>query len=116
MPFRPLPVFGIEIEIFVKLKRKVASDLLSRRRSRRGIPAHWQGWEFFLSNRSTNEDRIRKQRSRVRAVIEHLFKEALGQSSGWKATTDASLKESDLTVPPESSRWCKPPAQFSPMA
>ncbi len=115
LPFRPLPVFGIEIEIFVKLKRTVTSDLLSRMNSRGGIPAHWLGWEFNLSNRSTDEDRIRKQRSRVGAVIERLINEALGQSSGWKATTDASLRESDLTVPPESTSWCKSPTQFPPI-
>jgi hypothetical protein len=108
-PFRPLPVFKIEIEIFVKVKRKVVPGPLNRMRTGGGLHAGWAGWDFDLSDRSTDADRLNKQRSRVAAVIKGLINESQNHNSGWESwdvTTDVALRESKLTVPPDRTSWC----------
>ncbi|KAK3300597.1 uncharacterized protein B0H64DRAFT_448907 [Chaetomium fimeti] len=71
----PKPIFGVEIEIFVKVKKAVQRDVEAYRSS---LPAHWRQWDFDLSNRSSSLTRVGAQRV---------------------------LKESQLSVAPEADLW-----------
>ncbi len=113
----PKPIFGIEIEIFVKVKRNVEYDVLEYRAQRARLPAHWQQWDFDLSNAQAQSiQQMTKQaiqRNYVKAALSALISQSLGNNSGWKVVSDASLTEWKLSVPPDARRWCQsPPSQF----
>lgn len=103
----PKPIFGVEIEIFVKVKRDVQRDV---ERYRGSLPFHWREWDFNLSNRSTDSYKTGKQRICVKTALSALIKESLG-SNGWKCVGDASLSEYKMREAPEADLWCK---SFSP--
>ncbi|EAQ93060.1 predicted protein [Chaetomium globosum CBS 148.51] len=71
----PKPIFGVEIEIFVKVKRDVQRDV---ERYRGSLPLHWREWDFNLSNRSTDNYKTGKQRICVKTALSALIKESLG--------------------------------------
>jgi hypothetical protein len=104
MPSAAKPIFGIEIEIFVKVKRDVQRDV---ERSRGSLPHHWREWDFELSNRSTDSYKTGKQRICVKTALSALITESLGSNHGWKCVGDASLSEYKITQAPESDLWCK---------
>ncbi|KAH6650506.1 hypothetical protein F5144DRAFT_625529 [Chaetomium tenue] len=97
----PKPIFGIEIEIFVKVKRDVQRDV---ERYRGSLPLHWREWDFNLSNRSTDNYKTTKQRVCVKTALSALIKESLG-SNGWKCVGDASLSEWKMREAPEPDLW-----------
>lgn len=105
------PIFGLEIEVFVKVKPEVERDVLEYRRDGEPLPLHWQTWDFDLSNKkppSTEYAIVQaRQRARVKSALSALIQEALGRRAGWKVVGDASLQEWRLTQAPDSSRWCK---------
>ncbi len=109
----PRPIFGIEIEIFVKVKRAVEDDVIRARNRRALLPAFWQQWDFDLSNAmaTTRPTLIKQmqQRNAVKAALTSCINDALGHNSGWKVVGDASLQEHRLTVPPDARYWCKIP-------
>ena len=110
MPPAPKPIFGVEIEIFVKVKRDVQRDV---ERHHGSLPLHWREWDFNLSNRSTDSYKTGKQRVCVKTALSALISEALGSSHGWKCVGDASLSEYKITQAPESDLWCKSPSLSS---
>ncbi|KAK4133221.1 hypothetical protein BT67DRAFT_59864 [Trichocladium antarcticum] len=95
----PSPLFGIEIEIFVKVKDRVQAKVLHKlasRGERASVPEHWQKWDFDLSNNSKVLAKKEAQRLVVGQAIEAAIKKALGDKHGWTCEPDASLKERDL--------------------
>jgi hypothetical protein len=109
----PKPIFGLEIEIFVKVKREVKEDVLGYRYEGLGerLPVHWQAWDFDLVNSKPNRDngygpRQARQRQCVKMALTALIKDALGARSGWKCVGDASLKEWRLKDAPDPKHWC----------
>lgn len=103
----PQPLFGLEIEIFVKLRPEVERAIYTQRQQ--GVQLdeeYWQNWNFALSNGQGNQPLKEKQRECVGQAIEALIEAALGPSHGWSCEADASLKEWALTEPPEPRKWC----------
>jgi hypothetical protein len=109
----PKPIFGVEIEIFVKVKPAVANDVGHYRASGAALPQHWRDWNFRLSNaRPENVAEAlaqARQRNHVKSALTALITDALGRRAGWKVVGDASLQEWKLTAPPDPRRWCKSP-------
>lgn len=107
----PKPIFGIEIEIFVKVKRDVERDVQNYRSRGSPLPTHWQEWSFSLTNdQPTSTDtmnRQQRQRACVKLALTSLINDALGRNHGWKCVGDASLSEWKLKEAPESDLWCK---------
>lgn len=97
------PVFGLEIEIFVKIKRSIQVEV---QRHRQQLPPYWQNWDFGLSNRTEDPVKLAHQRTCVKMAILSLIDQALGEGSGWTVVSDASLKESELRAPVENNLWC----------
>ncbi len=101
------PLFGLEIEIFVKLRPEIEEALLAQRQRReRPDEDYWQKWDFELSNLRGNQDEKDLQRKCVGQAIEALIERVLGPTHGWKCEPDASLKEYYLTEPPHPRKWC----------
>ncbi len=109
----PRPIFGIEIEVFVKVKRAVEDDVIRARNRGSQLPDFWRIWDFDLSNAegSSRATLVKQfqQRNCVKAALTSCINDALGHNSGWKVVGDASLKEHKLTVPPDARHWCKTP-------
>ena len=116
----PRPIFGIEIEIFVKVKRAVEDDVIRARERRALLPGFWQQWDFDLSNAATTSRttliKQMQQRNHVKAALTSCINDALGHNSGWKVVGDASLQEHRLSVAPDARRWCKAPPSPPPFA
>jgi len=115
----PKPIFGLEIEIFVKVKPEVKSDVLGYRYDGLAgqLPAYWQAWDFDLVNdkptsRNGYGPRQAQQRQCVKMALAALIKDALGAKSGWKCVGDASLQEWQLKQAPDAEHWCKSPFCF----
>ncbi|KAK3299453.1 putative amidoligase enzyme-domain-containing protein [Chaetomium fimeti] len=105
-PPGPKPLFGLEIEIFVKLRPELERAIIQRRREGHQLDEeHWRNWDFTLSNGTGNQLQKEKQRECVGQAIEALIETALGPSHGWSCEADASLKEYKLTQPPEPLKW-----------
>ena len=107
----PKPIFGLEIEVFVKVKPEVERDVLEYQYSGVQLPPYWQTWDFDLTNSKPPDknyaSRQAQQRTCVKMALSALITGALGSSSGWKCVGDASLQEWRLKQPPQSDRWCK---------
>lgn len=113
-PFEPKPIFGIEIEIFVKVKQDVRLAVLRKRGRGEPQPDCWKKWNFNLSNRISWQDkRAKDQRKCVQGAIEILIQQALGETTKWKAESDSSLKEDALVEPPDPTKWCQCRFQFA---
>ncbi|EAQ90457.1 predicted protein [Chaetomium globosum CBS 148.51] len=102
----PKPLFGVEIEIFVKLRPELERAIYTRRqRGEQLDEEYWRNWNFALSNEKGNQPLKDKQRECVGQAIEALIEGALGPNHHWKCEPDASLKEWALTEPPEPRKW-----------
>ncbi|KAK3304164.1 uncharacterized protein B0T15DRAFT_398996 [Chaetomium strumarium] len=108
------PYFGVEIEIFVKLRDGLEQRLKDIHHDRyngrayQNLPAYYQQWNFTLSNAADNGSREiaeqkAKQRLCVGLAVEHLIKEVLGKNNGWACKPDASLRE--FEIKDAESRW-----------
>jgi hypothetical protein len=112
------PIFGVEIEVFVKIKPQVKANILNFRSSANAaeLPDFLWEWDFNLSNEQPPNKtcdlarRQAQQRKNVKMNLSALISEALGPDSGWKCVGDASLKEWQLDQPPEPRSWCKSPS------
>ena len=107
-PAGPKPLFGVEIEIYVKVHSAVEQKMW-----RRGIddpfnlPEYWLEWDFSLENGQGEQERKEEQRGRVGRAIMAIIDRTLGPDSGWSCESDASLKEWQLTQPPDPRKWCR---------
>ncbi|KAK4236517.1 hypothetical protein C8A03DRAFT_16829 [Achaetomium macrosporum] len=100
------PIFGVEIEIFVRLKPSVEEWILCKRRNGDPLPYHWRHWDNTLLNNSSDRSRKSAQRALVGSAIKELISQELGsQDLGWSCEPDASLNEEKLTVPPDPRKW-----------
>ncbi|KAK3300717.1 putative amidoligase enzyme-domain-containing protein [Chaetomium fimeti] len=105
-PPAPKPLFGVEIEIYVKIKSSLADRIRERRyRDRATIQKYWLDWEFDLENGQGNLERKAKQRECVGQAIREIIDITLGDNHGWTCESDASLKEWALTAPPNPRKW-----------
>jgi hypothetical protein len=100
-------MFGIEIEIFVKLKASIESSIRAKRRSREPVPKYFEDWRDDLGN-DTQDIKLRiQQRICVGKCIKALIARELGANNhGWRAEIDGTLHQEELTVPPEPRKWC----------
>ncbi|EAQ83956.1 predicted protein [Chaetomium globosum CBS 148.51] len=99
------PWFGIEIEIFVKLRDSVKKTVKDRIKNRKRVSKFFEKWQFDLPNSEGNLDKKDKQRKYVGQAIEAILDQTFGDGHGWKCTADASLKEYKLTLPPKPREW-----------
>lgn len=120
------PHFGIEIEIFVKVKPHVKADVLDKKRKNKKagskdkkyeIKPYLESWDFDLSNEAAGDFHATKkigQRKRAALAIKSCIKRVLGKDHGWECVYDQSLKEWQLSgpEPPEPRKWCKSGEDF----
>lgn len=103
----PLPLFGVEIEIYVKLHKDLEEKIRERRyRDANTMPLYWLEWDFDLQNGQGNVERKAKQRECVGKAVREIIDVTLGTGHGWTCESDASLKEWALTEPPDVRKWC----------
>ena len=103
------PWFGIEIEIFVKLRDSVKKTIKERLKKKKKVAKCFEKWQWDLSNEQGNQDKKKKQRKYVGEAITGILDVALGDKHGWTCMADESLKEFALNVPPKPRDWCKFP-------
>lgn len=103
----PSPYLGIEIEIFVRVKTFVQTQVLSKRRRRELQPRHWEQWDFELDNNRGSEAEKGRQRGLVCQAIKEVIDKALSPRHGRRCKTDASLKEWLLAELVEPRKRCK---------
>ncbi|EAQ86558.1 predicted protein [Chaetomium globosum CBS 148.51] len=102
----PRPLFGVEIEIFVRLLPHVENAIdEASLRDPRSLPSYWRDWDPTLPNNSRDLGAKQDQRECVGAAIKAIIDAALGPRNGWKCESDASLKEYKLTEPPHLRKW-----------
>ena len=106
-----LPIFGVEIEIYVKLIPEFEVKAAEMRRSSPDlIPEHWRQWDFELRNNypndQTNIERALSHRWAVGKAIEECIYNMLGCGNGWRCEIEQSLMEWELRVPPDPRKWC----------
>ncbi|EAQ92958.1 predicted protein [Chaetomium globosum CBS 148.51] len=102
----PLPLFGVEIEIYVKLHKDLEEKIRERRyRDPNTMPLYWLEWDFDLQNGQGNLERKAKQRECVGKAVREIIDVTLGTGHGWTCESDASLKEWALTEPPDVRKW-----------
>lgn len=105
------PLFGIEIEVFLKLKADVARDLqaeieLEKFQHKQTLPSHLWNWDFKLQNTSPNQDAKNAQRNRVHLTVRQCLQE-YRLPEGWYIDDDETLDEAGHDVPDRS--YCKRP-------
>jgi hypothetical protein len=103
------PLFGVEIEIYVKIKPK--NEVLTREKKRTdpdSLPEHWQLWDFDLKNDyGTDKQRAAIfQRREVCRAVQETIDAMLGQDNGWHCEAEPTMKERKLTLPPDPRKWC----------
>jgi hypothetical protein len=104
--------FGVEIEMFVKIKPRL--EVIHREKQRvnaDSLPEHWQLWNFDLKNNynDDNDDQVGKailQRRCVCGAAQEAIDRMLGPDNGWTCELDLSLKERLLKLPPDPRKWC----------
>jgi hypothetical protein len=103
----PLPLFGVEIEIYVKIKPDLERRIRDRlRRDPRALPLFWHDWDWNLENGTGNVEEKAKQRDCVGKAVREIIDIALGPGHGWTCESDSSLKEWLLKEPDEVRKWC----------
>ncbi|KAK3306800.1 uncharacterized protein B0T15DRAFT_395695 [Chaetomium strumarium] len=105
-PESPVPMFGIEIEIFVKLKPDVEQMVRSKQYNGEYLPAYFQRWRLDLLNDSRDKDKMNEQRSCAAYCIEALIAQEFGDRVvRWNCELDESLVESELKEPRDPRKW-----------
>ncbi|KAH6650407.1 putative amidoligase enzyme-domain-containing protein [Chaetomium tenue] len=106
LPTGPLPLFGVEIEIYVKIHKDLEEKIRDRRyRDIHSMPMYWLEWDFDLQNGQGNLEKKAKQRECVGKAVREIIDVTLGANHGWTCESDASLKEWALTEPPDVRKW-----------
>lgn len=103
------PWFGIEIEIFVKIRDSVKKTIKERIKKKKKVAKCFEKWQWDLSNEPGNQDKKAKQRKLVGEAIMGILDQTLGDNHGWSCMPDASLKEAQLSIPQKPRSWCKFP-------
>ncbi|KAK3307449.1 putative amidoligase enzyme-domain-containing protein, partial [Chaetomium strumarium] len=103
-PPRLAPTFGVEIEIFVRLKPSFEENIRRKRLKKEHLPDYFQEWQEDLPNDSNDRLAVR-QRLRVCFALKALIEQELGPDSGWRCELDLSLRQHELTAPPDPRKW-----------
>ncbi|KAH6621334.1 hypothetical protein B0J18DRAFT_457863 [Chaetomium sp. MPI-SDFR-AT-0129] len=102
------PHFGLEIEIFVRVKSNVESGVLAAMRDGTPINPLWRQFDFNLNNYRDEMTIGRRgvQREVVGKLIKSMLDNELADDHGWICEADASLKEWTLQDPsPRANKW-----------
>ncbi|KAK3290665.1 uncharacterized protein B0H64DRAFT_451984 [Chaetomium fimeti] len=100
------PLFGVEIEVYVKIKPEFEAAVRERQRTNpSSLPEYWRDWDSDLPNDSGDIRAGAKQLQRVNKAINAIIENVLGPGNGWHCDGDDSLKEKRLRVPPEPRKW-----------
>ena len=106
------PLFGLEIEIFVKLRPELEHALRTQlSQGPQPSESYWRHWDLDLSNGRGSPEKKEMQRKCVGMAIMAQIELVLGPTHGWKCEPDASLKEYELKKPeaygpPDRGKWC----------
>lgn len=101
------PLFGVEIEIYVKIKPDLERKIKARRQADANtMPLYWQDWDFNLSNGTGHVEEKAIQRDCVGKAVREIIDVTLGPNHGWTCESDSSLKEWLLKEPDELRKWC----------
>ena len=110
-PVRGLPLFGVEIELYVKVRPRL--EVLTREKQRtnpKSLPEWWQKWDFDLKNDPANRDGQRTVMfHRLDCVTKAVLADInamLGPNNGWRCEADPSMSERKLALPPDARKWC----------
>jgi hypothetical protein len=106
------PLFGIEIEIFVKVKSDVQARVLRKRAQGSQLQDHWARFDFGLRNDIDDWDTKYTQNFLVGRAIEVLLQNALGPDNGWSCVPDGSLYEDELRKPADARKYCTVPFSY----
>lgn len=107
-PAGPKPLFGVEIEIYVRLLPAMEAQVERMgREDAFNTPDYWLEWDPSLDNNTRDLRRLQEQRFRVCQAIKAIIDITLGPRNGWKCESDASLREWELRDPPHARKWCK---------
>ncbi|KAK0706232.1 hypothetical protein B0T26DRAFT_679941 [Lasiosphaeria miniovina] len=96
------PVFGFELEFFVRLKDSFKEDLKKRLEAKENVPAEYRSWNFEITNRETDHakhDAQDSQRKRMRDLLKELMKQRglkiyVNQNEdSWQVTDEPALSE-----------------------
>ncbi|KAH6632547.1 putative amidoligase enzyme-domain-containing protein [Chaetomium tenue] len=108
-PAPRLPLFGVEIELFVKVKPKVEVLTWKKRHANPdSVPEYWRNWDFDLKNNPPDRDaqiKVIYQRREVGRAIQADIDAMLGPKNGWHCEPDPSLSERMLTLPIDPRKW-----------
>ena len=101
------PLFGVEIDIYLKIKPKFEALTKEKRRTNpSSLPDYWRAWDFDLKNDDASTTACISQRKQVCKAVTAIIDGILGPNNGWKCEPDASLKDSWLMLPNEARKWC----------
>src|SRR5689334_3347141 len=105
------PYFGIEIEIFLRVKTGTQSSIRDLQRRRAKLPSYWQEWDFDLNNDDNDKEKKKAQRQRVcQAVIDILNKEFASKKHNWVCKEDGTLHEDRVEARTNRTKYCKSPS------
>jgi hypothetical protein len=109
-----LPIFGVEIEIYVKLRPQFEGQIADMMRSGpEMIPEHWRQWDLGLRNDYPDDERSKRRalshRRAVGKAVENCIDNMLGHGNGWRCEAEQGLREWELTVPSDPRKWCMYP-------
>ncbi|KAK3292026.1 putative amidoligase enzyme-domain-containing protein [Chaetomium fimeti] len=109
-PAQRLPLFGVEIEMFIKVKPSI--EALTREKQRTNptsLPEWWRKWDFDLKNdppdRAGEIGAVFHRIDVVNSVVQVEIDTILGPNNGWRCTYDPSLSERKLALPPDARKW-----------
>ncbi|KAK4141457.1 putative amidoligase enzyme-domain-containing protein [Dichotomopilus funicola] len=105
-PAGPKPLFGVEIEVYVRLL-PAAEARVDRMGNEDAFntPDYWLDWDTTFDNDTRDHRRLEAQRFRTCKAIKGIIDATLGPRNGWKCESDASLREWELRDPPHARKW-----------
>jgi hypothetical protein len=110
-PAQRLPLFGVEIEMYIKVKPRI--EVLTREKQRtnpKSLPEWWRKWDFDLKNdppdRPGEIETVFHRIDFVNSAVQVEIDTMLGPNNGWRCVFDPSLSERKLALPPDARKWC----------
>ncbi|KAK3298768.1 uncharacterized protein B0H64DRAFT_318436 [Chaetomium fimeti] len=109
-PAPRLPIFGVEIELYVKVKPHIEASIREKRRTNpKSLPEWWQKWDFdLLNDPPTVEGQKQVVWQRLLGVspaVQADIDAMLGPGNGWNCVSDPSMVERKLALPPNARKW-----------
>ena len=104
---RPSPLFGVEIEVYIKVKPSFEAFTRQRRSTAPDtLPDYWKDWDFDLANNSTQGKAKLKQRAQISRAVVATIEHALGPDNGWRCDHDETLKAELIKGQDNPRKWC----------